>query len=399
MGKPLILLPLLLAALAGCVYLDDSLGGRRTREDCGRGTQDSARGQTGPARPADTVVFFSAVRFPDSYDWQRDTAYGSVPFEVLLYRDFVPVLSLASGPEACFTPDPDRHHILSGHLYTERHLDGQTLVGRDGTELFRFSGREFLLGLIEDGTDLYTLSQPGPGAGFSFRKNGSLLLERRDGDPFGSLSDPSYGPTGALYRDEGRIVFCYRASKGLLQAHFVVRDGTESRITDLPQSASILDLKSQDGRILCLPTPFGKLQMSEGSIWPEDGGFAVTAHFGLFRHTGWSGYIPAGAPAERRDLCPGEAFLYHSPEATFAVSADGTGTVRWYGQDREWESPEPCRFLSAGCAVALGDRLLLALTPKDARQGPQVHFGDRVESIRLNGYISRVGVEVRTPAR
>ena len=159
----LILLPVS-AVLAACVWLD---GGpdpdARMRIDCERGSSPpsatahppaSGPEDPAPAPPPDTTVWLSAVRFPKDYDWQRDTAYGTAPFELVLYRDFAPELVLSFGPDACFVADPDRHHILSGHLYTERIADGCTRIGRDGRELFRFGQREFLVGLLEDGNDL-----------------------------------------------------------------------------------------------------------------------------------------------------------------------------------------------------------------------------------------------------
>ena len=184
----------------------------------------------GPVFQLDTTVYYSAVRFPDGYDWQRDTAYGSVPFELLLYRDFEPALTLPSGPDACFVPDPDRHHLAGGHLYTERMADGQTRIGRDGVELFRFPGREYLVGLLEDGEDLYTLSRPAKGDGFTFRRNGDVLLRQPSGTPFGSLTDPSYGPSGALYRDQEQVCFCYASGKGPQQTFHAVRDGLAQQL-------------------------------------------------------------------------------------------------------------------------------------------------------------------------
>ena len=145
--------------LPGCVLLEDGLTGARRRTDCSREGARPQRPRSGSALPgldaaADTTLWICAVRFPEGYDWQRDTAYGSIPFELVLYKDFAPVLTLPSGPEACFTPDPARHHLLEGHLYTERFQDGQTRIGRDGVELCRFDGREMLAGLLEDGGDL-----------------------------------------------------------------------------------------------------------------------------------------------------------------------------------------------------------------------------------------------------
>lgn len=398
----LFLLPL--ALLAGCVFLDDGLSGDRPRSDCGpHGPHEG--GHTGPAdstvRPGvlpDTTLFLTAVRFPGDYDWQRDSAFGSVPFELLLYRDFEPVLTLSSGPDACFSSDPDRHHILSGHLYTERMADGDTRVGRDGTELFRFSGREYLVGLMEDGSDLYTLSRPARGNGFSYRKNGEILLNRTDGAPFGDLTDPSYGPTGALYRDEGKICFCFTAGSTSDRTFYLARDGLETRLDSLLPSAVILDIKQHGGRTFVLRQAFMKNLMREGRIWPEQSGYAVTGRFSDGGGDYFSGWLAAGAWTVQRRLCTEEAALYHSPEANWAVSADAAGTVRWYGPGGNGLADEACHFFTPACAALLGRRFVLALTPHDTRLRPRIRSGGQEQEIDLHGYVSSVALAVNPPA-
>ncbi|MBR1487593.1 MAG: hypothetical protein IJ603_01730 [Bacteroidales bacterium] len=378
--------------LPGCVLLEDGLTGARRRTDCSREGARPQRPRDGSALPgldaaANTTLWICAVRFPEGYDWQRDSAYGSIPFELVLYKDFAPVLTLPSGPEACFTPDPARHHLLEGHLYTERFQDGQTRIGRDGVELCRFDGREMLAGLLEDGGDLHTLSRPGPGPGFSFRKNGEVLLQDDRGVLFGDLADPSYGPGGALYRDAGSIVFCYRdAASG---AGRLVADGQEQAV---PHSAGALDLKRRDGRMLPLPATVAGLQLEEGRLWPEEGGFAVTGRFRDAARGSYTGYLPVGGQSARV-LCAEEAVAYSTPGAGYAVAVRADGTVRRYGPGMPADAVS-AHFMSPACAVTLGGRLVLALTPRDAGAYPQVHIGEQVREIPLNGYISCVGVSL-----
>ena len=311
MRTPFLLL-VLLAVGAGCDPLDNGLDGDRPRADCGPHTpgQGAQSGrQDPPVLPSvpDTTFYFTAVRYPDDYDWQRDTAYGSVPFELLLYRDFEPVLTLSSGANACFVPDPDRHHLLGGHLYTERMADGMTRIGRDGQELFRFNGREYLVGLLEEGDDLYTLSRPAKGRGFSYRKNGEILLNRTDGAPYGNLSDPSYGPTGALYRDDGKICFCFIAGTAPNWSFYLARDGLETRLDNLLSSAGVLDIKLHGGRTYVLKNVFMKNVMSEGRIWPEGTGYAITGRFSDDTGGYFSGYLDPASWTTQHRICQEEA--------------------------------------------------------------------------------------------
>lgn len=135
MGNKTVLFLLLGGALAACSPLDVPLpGGDHRRPGAGAApVAPQIPDLPEPAPPVpDTILYASAVRFPDDYDWQRDTAYSTVPFELILYRDDDPVLTLAWDAEACFGPDPDRHHLLDGHLYTDRMSGAQTRVGCDG---------------------------------------------------------------------------------------------------------------------------------------------------------------------------------------------------------------------------------------------------------------------------
>ena len=397
--KSSILSLLLVTALAACEPLEPGIVSFRSRSDRGPHLPGGGRpGGLSPGGPGtlpdirpDTALFFSAVRFPDGYDWQRDTAYGSVPFELLLYKDFVPVLTLPSGADACFVPDPDRHHLLSGHLYTERMVDGETLVGRDGVELFRFPGREYLVGLLADGDDLHTLSRPAKGSGFTYRKNGEVLLRQTDGTPFGDLNTPSYGATGALYRDQEAVCFCFSTGKDAGKQFYAVQDGQERRLTELPAGSFVLDLRLRQGQPLCLETTARGYWIGEGRIWPQLPGLAVTGRFADGAGGSFSGYLDeTGAP---RRVCSEEAALYRTSRGTFAVSVDKGGTVRWYGPESGQE-PLPCHFLTTACASFAGGVPWLALTPRDTRRRPFVRRGTRVQEVDINGYVSSLEVEI-----
>lgn len=395
MGNKTAFFLLLGGFLAACTPLDEPPAGgdfRRPDPDPLPVVPDTPEP---PAPVPDTVLYCSAVRFPDDYDWQRDTAYSSVPFELLLYRDGTPVLTLAWDPEACFGPDPDRHHLLGGHLYTERMSGAQTRVGRDGEELFHFDGREFLVGLLPDGDDLYTLSRKtAANGGFSYRKNGVVLLESDGGKPFGDLSDPSYSPTGALYRNGGAIVFCYQEGAEIR----LVRNGVAETLKDPYLPGTVLDCKLRDGRETLLQAACCGVLLRTGRIWFHEAGSAVTGYFFAGRIRGFSGWMDGLTDTFPRQLCQGEAVLYYGPEGAFAVAADAAGQVRWYGPDGAGSAELPARFFSPKCATPAGGRLVLALTPLDASLPPRLVWGTRERQICVNGYVSAVAVELSLPA-
>ena len=392
---------LLAAAICGCVSLD-GLGGGPHRTDTERDGHPSPDTRTpelpGLSSKPDTTLYYTAVRFPDSYDWQRDTAYGQTDFELLLCREGTTLLTLPYGPEAPFCADPNRHHILGGHLYTERMLASETLIGRDGVELFRFDGREFLLGLLEDGEDLYTLSRPVSGKGFSYRKNGKILLAHSDATVYGSLTDPSYAPGGALYRSAGQIVFCYWAGYAYNSYHYLVQDGKDIRLDDILPGRNVLDIKLHDSQTFILYPNFWRRLLYEGRIWPEGSSYSVTGRLS----DGYGGYqyevMDVNSDFLQPTVCREEsAVLYHTPEATCAVANGSDGTVRWYTPDGNYHSEEPCHFFSGACAALAGKRFAIALTPKDIRRPPRILNGSRTLNTGLYGYVSSVALEVTLP--
>ena len=391
---------LLAAALASCDPLN-GLGGGPTRTDTERDNHTADGGRVPELPPSsrpDTTLYYTAVRFPDSYDWQRDTAYGQTDFELLLCREGTTLLTLPYGPEAPFCADPNRHHILGGHLYTERMLGEETLVGRDGVELFRFEGREFLLGLLEDGEDLYTLSRPVSGKGFSFRRNGKPLLTRSDGTVFGSLTDPSYSPGGALYRSGGQIVFFFWAGYAYNAYHYLVQDGKEIRLDNILAGQTVLDVKLHDNETCILYPSFMRHLLYEGRIWPEEKGYSVTGRFSDGTGGYIQGLVEASGLSNMRSVCREDsAVMYHSAELTVAVSTGADGVVRWNMLEGDGSSEEPCHFFSGACAALTGARFTIALTPKDIHRPPRILNGSRTVNTNLYGYVSSVALEVSLP--
>ena len=168
-----------------------------------------------PEPVRDTSVYVSAVIVPDEYDWHRDTACGAASCSLVLIKDGVPCLSIPTGAAAEVSTDPDTHHLLEGHLYTE---------------------------LLVDSTGVYTLGRNRDSDGFCFRRNGESLLRQDTGLVFGDFSRSSYGRTGALYRDGGAVCFCFRNSSSC----YVVRDGIPSPVSLDFSASRVVDMHFYD---------------------------------------------------------------------------------------------------------------------------------------------------------
>ena len=157
----------------------------------------------------DTVLYVSGVVFDDGYDWRSDTLYRRTDGYLVLFRNDEFLQILEAGSKQRISLDPDMHHLLGGHLYTEYSDGDRTTIGCDGKTLFSYYGREMLRGLLVEGKDVYTLGANRDGSGFSFRKNGNEILSRRDGTIIGRMSENPAYPGGALYRDHHSLCFCY----------------------------------------------------------------------------------------------------------------------------------------------------------------------------------------------
>ena len=376
----------------GCEVVE--ITSSRTRNDCRRG-RTSATGKTpkqteeGP----DTSIYIAAVGFPDSYDWQRDTAYGATEYEIILYKDFKPVLKI---PACDYTsPDPDMTHLVGGHLYTERSDASTTRIGRDGKELFAFEGREYLIGILPDGEEIYTLSQSRGGVGFSLRKNGKIIVSRLDGEVFGSLTEPSYAPNGALYRDEGRICFCYKSGRST----YVVRDGKDERLPG-QSYGTVGDVRQIHGNVYSAGPTFFGLGVAEGRLWPTVAGFAltglITPHYST---TKYYGYFDEPLTDGARLVSYAEVTIYYSPSVIEGVAEgpDGIVTIYRSGGKRAAGSV-PCHLLTPACCAYRGQELVLALTPADKEIHPRAIVGDKTQEMDLYGFLCCTEVVISPPS-
>lgn len=190
-------------------------------------------GSTITEEPESTSIYVSATDGPD----------------IVLFKDGSRILTLGTGDDVEVSKDPDMHHIAGGCLYTEFTTATETVIKRNGEELIRYSGREILKGiLIKDGA-LYTLGQKKDGPGFSYRKDGEILLSNAEGRVWGDMYEASYSPNGALYEDRGDICFIYCTGGRRSATWYAVRDGKEKAFTPPEAVSDIYDIRICDGDI------------------------------------------------------------------------------------------------------------------------------------------------------
>lgn len=191
----------------------------------------------GPEEPdvpeAVPEFFVAGLEFAEDYDWRLDPDYGfSECFMFLAEQDGKRLTDFRVGYESQVSSDADMTRCVGGHVYTDFSTDSETIIKCDGTELFRYPGREMIYGLIEQEDGIYTLGVPREGSGWTYRHNGILLNSSDKGEV-----------TRPPYEDDGTIAFSYEiAEYGHYGSRscFIVEDGVAFQISP-PSGCTLTD--------------------------------------------------------------------------------------------------------------------------------------------------------------
>lgn len=371
---------------------------------CAKMSDDTRRARSGEAGERalpDVSVFVSAVVVPDTYDWHRDTACGASACTLILVRDGETVLAIPTGSAAEVGTDPDTHHLIGGHLYTEYSSPSETVIRRDGAELFRYEGREVLLGLLEDGESIYTLGRNRSGEGFCLRRDGEVLLRQNSGTVFGSFSHSSYGRTGALYRDGGAVCFCYRNGSSC----FIVKDGSPSPVNLGISASRVGDMHVFGSEAYAIAdmmltttvhTPSGNRSISRAGL----------TDLGLFQHGGqmkWAGSEPSEGGSTFCGVVDGNVekafsgngnFLYPA-EGTLYTVGTGSGMLLVQKEDHGVIFGRDSTYLfSRDCATVFGKDLYVLVNPRERDETPFLWKNGEEVFFCLNGFLTAVEVVV-----
>lgn len=143
---------------------------------------------TGPAvslpSASKSVTYVTAFDYPGNYDWMVDPDRGEVKCSLVVFKEGIPILKVPVGDEYCVGPDPDMHRIVDGHLYTDFSTDEKTIIKKDGKILIEYPGSEMICDFQVLNDDVHTLGYSRTGSGFSYRVNGTAVLERDSGYTF-----------------------------------------------------------------------------------------------------------------------------------------------------------------------------------------------------------------------
>lgn len=182
-------------------------------------------------------VYATALHFQGSVNWRLDSLGAA---EVLFFKDG----ELVQRQEVSSPPDPERHRIWNGQLWTDYTDGNETVILCDGMERFRFPGEEQLRGfLIVDGA-VHTLGQHPGNGGFCYRINGEAVFSRDKGSVLGSPANRAW-KGGALYQDGESIYYSYRIDND----YHVMRGAETFRVIPAGTASALYDLRVYGGHL------------------------------------------------------------------------------------------------------------------------------------------------------
>ena len=389
-----------LALLAAACIRDPLVPGTpRSSHEPGAGRRDSLA--TDP--PPGEHVYLTAVRFPDGFAWQEDTCAVDGEVRIDLYRDGEILRSFPAGASV----HPDMHRYVGGHLYMDWSTDAETVVSRDGAELFRFPGREAVRGFLVREDGVHTLGQDRDGEGFSYRIDGHVVYRSETGAVLGGMDAPG-APGGALTEWGGDVYYAYSLPAGSGKEFHVMQNS--ERYRSFPASEGTLDVLFTGGKVARLRTT------ARSGLFLELDGKETRLGTGGGEVRLWSRLIPweddvaalvctrsAGAKRYYLKTALGQSFAPPAGETVADALAagkrlgwtvtDGRGDllrVRW--SDGGATEGTGGFLVSGRCALVRDGRLLLALTGRDGASNRFQEDGVHTD-IPFNGYFTSVTVE------
>lgn len=411
--KRILLFAGILAGLWGCDRWDSDRTTDRLRADAW-GDRD---GRRETAARDSSVLWISGVEFPTGYDWQRDTAYGTVDARLVLLRGGKRVLEIPAGDRFQVSTDPDMHRIAGGRLFTDYSTEDETVIACDGKEVFRYPGREMIAGFLLRGTDIWTLGLDRvTGRGISLRRNGTEVFSDPQGQLPGGHDNTAY-EGGLLHEADGALWFFYyqatRTDAGQVRTWYRVRDGVPEPLT-LPQGITVLHDIRQVGsqtvlaaEMKALDMPLVAWQGSRSQAFRLDG--ATGSRNYRIVPTGGEDFCLKGEMLLGQSAVPAvwnksgeqlsvswnmKALDFYMEDGHVAyVGAGSDGIPVCYGTDgNDTVLAERNHFISPRCGLLHDGVFYLALTPCDRKKPPFLLRNGQVETIRINGYVTGLAI-------
>lgn len=228
--------------------------------------RDRSDSETAPdPAPAGPVVSLTALCYPDSVDWRANPLAEHA--QVVLFQNGQRRVSVpVDGP-----PDPERHRVQRGQLWTDATDGAETIVRCNGAERFRHPGAELYRGFLVTGGAVHTLGQRPGREGLCYRVDGEERFSASIGTILGSADDHQW-PGGAFCHDSTGLYYTYgvpvRTADGLLWEYRVMRGDEPFRTLPAGTAQALFDLRVLDGTVYRSES---RSSPSAGYFWVADG--------------------------------------------------------------------------------------------------------------------------------
>lgn len=350
----------------------------------------------------DTVAYVLAVEYPEGAPWQMFGEYSACHLSVFASQK--KIISVPAGEGTSLVPSTDRNRLVGGHLYSYSFVGVDTIIYKDGEELFRYPFWEFLRGFAVTPEGVYTLGQGASYDGFSLRLDGLELFSRSSGTIVGE-EDFTARSEGALFRTDEYFSFGYMSTDG---DFYIVRDLFPEVVSFQDDVDKVLDFKYIDNEYYVVALrPDGRLGVYAGGkrkivfdlndskaicsacLLSQAGRIFLKAHFRL---------PDSGERLYVWDL-RGNA-VFRSETSVWLYMEDAS--LFWYGfPGDDWEydgaakiplSSVGDRLYSQRCAVLRDGHRYAAVTATDNMMYPYLLRDGRRLAIAVNGYL--IDIEV-----
>ena len=345
------------------------------------------------------VSYITAMEYQKGYDWRADEARETVKCSLVVYEDGTPVMKIPVGKTYEISPDPDKHRIIDGHLYTDYSTPTETVIKCDGRQRFRYPGCEYICGMDIIGDDLYSLGQSVDGV--TLRKNGEILLNRRGAALVGEFVND---------RDSLCFAFCEQVTGASLYRYYASVNGRVSQVAVRDDIKTVWDILVRHDQVIYVASLVGvgapvlvtgdsMIQLScpvgvslvSCKIFKAGSSIGVEGICRLRngRHCNmiWLDgsrictYIGKGNVAAIDTADDGVFFVMNPPDR------DSNGTI--YRSGELMDMPKGYTAVGNGCVRVINGILHVGLSSLDGRK-PILWKDGIVDSLNINGYISAI---------
>ena len=248
MGVREFVLVMSICAIASCGLTE--VGGEGSGGDVWTGPGNLVSGGGSGSGVGKKIWYAVGVDYPDEYNWRADENEGTVKCSLVVFANGIPMMKIPVGERYEVSSAPDSYRMIGDCLYTDYSTAAETVIKRNGEQLYRYSGREMILDMIVEKDDVYTLGLSKDGNGFTCRRNGEILAQRNNGNAFPRLQSNENGLSFAFYELVG-------TGSEAMERYFHYHNGEIRQVAVREDIKKVWDIALCGGKLCYLATMVG----------------------------------------------------------------------------------------------------------------------------------------------